>query len=593
MTPKEQWSITSQSSGVGPESPWEEGSSPPLTRESGDLLEEQQLLPTSPPNDNCSPTHIRTPPPSIHTSSQPSTSPRSASSNLRVCFSGDDVDVASHLTTSQLLTNTPARDASRKKKNQNLEPEGNPRAPKKARREMMQDAIGVTSACCFEIHNDQSTPSLPSPLPRRYQTERLPATDAADPFNQSLAPRFFPSSQDNPYQDPRGPDSGLTHSSPNTEGTTASRHGTPVTSDPEYLPDSPSPQSQSQARGQTPSSKGSSTSSKEDNSKTNPLCEFSMPCKMGPSPDGMHFRKIVSHVFGRNKASTKLFPDDVWVYFCRKHYQRARYRADQWPFTQCDLLQESLSRIEEWNGVESFELTLRRREVMRVNETEGYATNTSRESNSTTHRSTGATRSGTSRAGGAQTNAGRRHPTAVIAPVPEWLRNSIGPNKTFAEIRAIVDRIREYLAGLRDQERAQEAQSEARQTAVETASRSSGGFRRSKKDKDKDKESQRHQISQVRFPDVEILPRFRDWVIQAGSRKRNQTESNGELEMDVEKEADNDHEEKEEEEDSGLVGRTGRNRGLSASQRRRNDQHWRNMVERVSLRGAVKKPRKH
>jgi hypothetical protein len=39
-----------------------------------------------------------------------------------------------------------------------------------------------------------------------------------------------------------------------------------------------------------------------------PLCEFSGSCHMNPSPDGVHFRKIVSHLFGRNKTSTKLIP---------------------------------------------------------------------------------------------------------------------------------------------------------------------------------------------------------------------------------------------------------------------------------------------
>lgn len=39
------------------------------------------------------------------------------------------------------------------------------------------------------------------------------------------------------------------------------------------------------------------------------LCEFSRPYRMTESLDGIHFRKIVSHLFGRNKASTESFPE--------------------------------------------------------------------------------------------------------------------------------------------------------------------------------------------------------------------------------------------------------------------------------------------
>lgn len=72
-----------------------------------------------------------------------------------------------------------------------------------------------------------------------------------------------------------------------------------------------------------------------------PVCEFSHPYQMSSSPNGTHFREIVSNIFGRNKSSTKLFPEWVWVWYCRRHYQRARYRTQQWPFTQCELLFQS------------------------------------------------------------------------------------------------------------------------------------------------------------------------------------------------------------------------------------------------------------
>ena len=67
---------------------------------------------------------------------------------------------------------------------------------------------------------------------------------------------------------------------------------------------------------------------------------------MGPSPDGKHHPKVVSQ-------------------YCRKHHQQARYYADHYPF---ELLLGSLSRMEEWDVVESFEIKPRRLEILRIEE---------------------------------------------------------------------------------------------------------------------------------------------------------------------------------------------------------------------------------
>ncbi|KAF7174093.1 hypothetical protein CNMCM6106_008200 [Aspergillus hiratsukae] len=76
-----------------------------------------------------------------------------------------------------------------------------------------------------------------------------------------------------------------------------------------------------------------------------PICEFTHPCTTSTTTSnpsnantssvpsgkanasGGNPRKLISHIFGRNKTSTKLFPAHVWVHYCRKHYQRARYRS--------------------------------------------------------------------------------------------------------------------------------------------------------------------------------------------------------------------------------------------------------------------------
>ncbi|KAJ5115126.1 hypothetical protein NUU61_000885 [Penicillium alfredii] len=346
------------------------------------------------------------------------------------------------------------------------------------------------------------------------------------------------------------------------------------------------------------------------------LCEFSSPCRMAPSPDGMHFRKVVSHVFGRNKTTTKLFPRSVWVHYCRKHYQRARYRADQWPFTQCELLLESLNRMEAWGGVESFELILRRREMMRTDEANEPAG------------SSGTGRSSAALAPPASFGAlqsGRRHPTAIISPVPDWLRVHLGPGKSFAEIRRIVMQVREHMITLRNDEKNRQILLATRASVASPRESPKGGCggggsgRRATPNRYKN--TLRQQISRVRFPDVEILPTFRMWVLEAALRQRSSTDQ-----VSEEKEVNGEHGEnsqrssaRENDEDTVQhgnssiapvsvpahvpaasdsqsagqeIGRAGTNRGGSESQRRRSARLFLRMATRVSSRGSVKKPHK-
>lgn len=240
-------------------------------------------------------------------------------------------------------------------------------------------------------------------------------------------------------------------------------------------------------------------------------CEFAAPCRMDASPDGLHFRKVVSHVFGRNKAVTKIFPPEVWVHYCRKHYQRARYRADQWPFTQCDLLMESLRRMEEWNGVVDFELTLRRRERIRVAE----ATND---------------KSGRKEVPKSENRAvkpirpGRKHPTAIIAPAPDWLRNCTGEHLSFDAIRNIIERIRKYMTTLRAREKEQQAQQEHPFNNTGNTDKSQSSLAMRAPAKRQSQKTHPYKLrptpSMVRFPDIEILPNFQQWVRDAALRQR-------------------------------------------------------------------------
>ncbi|KAJ5780769.1 hypothetical protein N7457_005929 [Penicillium paradoxum] len=383
------------------------------------------------------------------------------------------------------------------------------------------------------------------------------------------------------------------------------------------------------------------TETKKDinNADEDHLCEFAAPCRMNPSPDGMHYRKVVSHVFGRNKAVTKLFPVGVWVHYCRKHYQRARYRADQWPFTQCDLLLESLRRMEIWNGVESFELILRRREQVRVRrESEvGTASNESKNTTSTNQ----------SQVQGSKTQLvvvrppGRKHPTAITAPVPDWLRQYVGHGKTFADIREIIERVRSYMTRLRNSEVAQQLKNAPQppDTLEPPRRAAASNCKKGRPAKPANRDPINIRGSKVRFPDIEILPRFKPWVKEAALRQRsaaasslqenNQRDSGKSLSRAHtmretwdfrtvsarafsrpsinEGHADNEltlypqdrHSELSSTSDTPVatgseiqahIGRAGTNRGQSESQRRRSERVYMKALDRVSRQGSVKKP---
>lgn len=258
----------------------------------------------------------------------------------------------------------------------------------------------------------------------------------------------------------------------------------------------------------------------QQTSEAEPSCEFTSPCTTTSSSSsptknsstqitGKHPRKIISHIFGRNKFVTKLIPPSVWVHYCRKHYQRARYRSTQWPFTQAELLLDSLGRMERWGGVRGFELVLRRREVERVDK--GYGQGEIGHARTRKSARVSATakcqEQGDGNEGGENGNTGstsassidhdhdhdqpssdehtctnikgkgkgcRKKPNIESAPVPDWLRQEVGPNKSFEDIRGIVSRLLEYLTVLREQGRKEE----------------------------------------IRFPDIEILPELEGWVFK-------------------------------------------------------------------------------
>ncbi|KAI1140438.1 hypothetical protein F5Y05DRAFT_317956 [Hypoxylon sp. FL0543] len=161
-------------------------------------------------------------------------------------------------------------------------------------------------------------------------------------------------------------------------------------------------------------------------------------CMYKPNCDtGSQLRKAISHIFGRNKTCTRNIPSRVWVHFCRKHYQRSRYRnAQEWARVQCDLVQKQIRRVQDWSDenkragrpgiVQEWSLSMRKREQNRVQE----KTNRKRSYRDESEDDDdvvpdSATLNGTA--------------------VPDWLRSKCGDGYSTAEIEEIVARLKQEM----------------------------------------------------------------------------------------------------------------------------------------------------
>ncbi|PHH66916.1 hypothetical protein CDD81_5268 [Ophiocordyceps australis] len=110
-----------------------------------------------------------------------------------------------------------------------------------------------------------------------------------------------------------------------------------------------------------------------------PRCMFVVNCDTGSQ-----LRKAISHLFGRNKSCTLKIPRPVWVYYCRKHYQRIRYRnAKTYPANQMELVKVQIRRLQTWSDnnknkgrgpfIKQWTLSLRKREQNRLESGKGGA----------------------------------------------------------------------------------------------------------------------------------------------------------------------------------------------------------------------------
>ena len=159
---------------------------------------------------------------------------------------------------------------------------------------------------------------------------------------------------------------------------------------------------------------------------------FSFKCALVPNcTTGSSARKAVSHFFGRNKSCTLAIPIVIWLYYCRKHYQRVRYRTgSEYAKTQISLVWDQLIKLVEWSEknrveksgpyIKDWSVTLRKRAQEGLH---GHI-----------H---GGELASSTYPGQQESN--------LVNGVPAWIIQCRGEGKTEAFIRNIVSRIREEL----------------------------------------------------------------------------------------------------------------------------------------------------
>ncbi|KAL8927035.1 MAG: hypothetical protein Q9208_002580 [Pyrenodesmia sp. 3 TL-2023] len=152
---------------------------------------------------------------------------------------------------------------------------------------------------------------------------------------------------------------------------------------------------------------GPTTQTEDLVAKVDPVCagEADGPCTLG---SGDH-RKVVSHVFGRNKRCTHQIPEDCWIKYCRKHYQRQKYRCPaDWFETQLILVDGQIDKMEAWGGISSWTIAIRKREREILDNENAYFA---------------------------------QHGTMPAGPLcrERFLVPYLGSNKSFADVRNLID----------------------------------------------------------------------------------------------------------------------------------------------------------
>lgn len=263
---------------------------------------------------------------------------------------------------------------------------------------------------------------------------------------------------------------------------------------------------------------------KSEISKFIPVCQFTDPeshimgpCTENPNSEDINARKIVSHIFGRNKKPTQNIPDNLWIWYCRKHYQRSKYTcSNQWPQKQVDLVRLALNNFQAWGEISYWNVVLRKREQDRQDRTRHSAGSMNtptadafyfaasprrrpagKVARSQKARITAAVAAGhlpeamtlesmasrNTHPGLTPTGRRKASPKNVPCPVPEFVYPFLGEYRTFDKVRELIDQIENYIQG-KDKTPAQRS----REIAEEELHGRAPEVRR--------------------FPDIEILPVF-------------------------------------------------------------------------------------
>lgn len=164
-------------------------------------------------------------------------------------------------------------------------------------------------------------------------------------------------------------------------------------------------------------------------------------CMYIPNCDtGSQLRKAISHIFGRNKMCTRLIPQHIWVHYCRKHYQRSRYRnPKEYAKLQCDLVQKQIRAIREWSEankrqgvagtVVDWGLAVRKREQKRLDDLNAGGRKRT---------ASAAFDQGSDEEGGSRGNSNNSVPATAV---PSWLLDHCGKGYSTDEILGIFSRL--------------------------------------------------------------------------------------------------------------------------------------------------------
>lgn len=140
--------------------------------------------------------------------------------------------------------------------------------------------------------------------------------------------------------------------------------------------------------------------------------------------DGQNYRKVVSHIFGRNKTCTRQIPEHFFVTYTRKAYQRARQHAHgNWAVKQLKLVRKQVNRMRKWGGVRSWAIELKAAQKKQIKQEDAESAQSA-------------------------TNNGNSPPRPKCRE--RFLLRYLGRGKSFGDLNRVLDAIDEDLRGRAD-----------------------------------------------------------------------------------------------------------------------------------------------